>query len=295
MQHSTPYYLGIDGGGTRSRAKIFDEYGQCLGMAEAGAANVATACEQAKHSILEVSIQAIKNASISGLTQLNELHVAAGLAGANVTSAELELKAWQHPFASFSFASDLQTAVVGAHAGEEGALLIVGTGSCAASWHRNELVQYGGHGFILGDKGSGAWLGRQAVSHTLECLDGVVAPTAVSQRICEFLQFNTTNEFVECFHQAAPSRFGELSPVIMQLANDNEATALQIVRDGAGYLSGIARKALAHCEGKLALCGGVASAMLPFLANDVQKAIVPVAHSPEWGGIYLFYRDRCAV
>lgn len=292
MQHSTTYYLGIDGGGTRSRAEVFNEFGQCLGVADAGAANVATAGEQTKQSILDVVVKAIENAKLSGSIQLHDLHVAAGLAGANVPSAQLTLKAWKHPFASFRFASDLQTAIIGAHSGEDGALLIVGTGSCAASWYQNKLVQYGGHGFILGDKGSGAWLGRQAVSHTLECLDGVLTRTAFSKHVCQYLQVKTTEELVEQYHQAAPSLFGELAPIVMQLACDNENAALQVVQDGADYLSKIARNALNHCKGKLALSGGVASSMVPFLAKDVQEAIVPVAHSPQWGGVYLFYQDH---
>ncbi len=293
MLHSKTYFLGIDGGGTRTKAKVFDQTGQCLGVAESGPANIASSLVQAKQAIVEVVCKAIKNANINHCVRTDELHVAAGLAGANVASAHKGLEAWEQPFASFRFASDLQTAIIGAHAGQKGALLIVGTGSCAASWHHNKLKQFGGHGLTLGDKGSGAWLGKQAVSHSLECLDGIIPQTLLAERICQYLQLDTTQALVEEFHNAAPSRFGELAPLVMQLAKEHEHAAIQIVKEGAEYLSGIARQALAHGNGKLALSGGVAKIITPYLAADVQDAIVPVARCPEWGAVYLFYQDRC--
>ncbi|NMH60143.1 BadF/BadG/BcrA/BcrD ATPase family protein [Alteromonas ponticola] len=287
------YYVGIDGGGTRCRATLFDQAGKCLGVAEAGGANVAMNARQAQRSILNAIEQALTRAGLQNQVKLSQLRVAAGLAGANVASARLLLTEWAHPFASFLFTSDLFSTIIGAHAGKEGALLIVGTGSCAASWQNGELKQYGGHGFALGDKGSGAWLGKQAIAHTLEVLDGVTPQSDLAQLFCEHLQLHSADLLVERFHKASSAQFGELAPWVFDAASANDSVAIAIIKDGAAYLSTIARLALTANSGKLSITGGVAAAITPYLQENVRNALVPVAHGPEWGAVHLFYRDHC--
>ncbi|MCW8090838.1 BadF/BadG/BcrA/BcrD ATPase family protein [Alteromonas sp. ASW11-130] len=293
MAHSDTYYVGIDGGGTRCRAKVFDQTGRCLGLAESGGANVASSIETSKLALIDVINKVLVDAGLENTVNLKEVHVAGGFAGANLPSAHQALKNWQHPFKSFKFTSDLYTAIIGAHTGKDGALLIVGTGSCAASWHKNKLTQYGGHGFILGDKGSGAWLGKQAVIHTLESLDGVLHSASFSQRVCQHLQLFTAEDLTDRFHAAPPAWFGELAPLIFRLAEEGDKTALSVIKDGANYLSNIARKALANGERRLALCGGAANSIRHYLHKDVRDTIVPIARGPEWAAVHLFYRNKC--
>ncbi|MCW8108011.1 hypothetical protein OPS25_05825 [Alteromonas ponticola] len=293
MGQSTSYYIGIDGGGTRCRAKLFNSKGECLGLAETGGANVASDVKQAKQSLLDVITEALRVADLHAHVRLADLHVAAGLAGANLSSARHALINWAHPFASFHFTSDLATAIIGAHGGGEGALLIVGTGSCAASWQKNTLHHFGGHGFTLGDKGSGAWLGKQAIIHLLESLEGVFEQTGFCRAIHSHLGLPSAQALVDHYHHAPPSVFGKLAPLVMQSANKGDEKALEIVKEGADYLSKIASLALNSGNSKLAITGGVASLITPYLSCEMRDALVPVAHSPEWGAVYLFYKERC--
>lgn len=281
------YYAGVDGGGTKCRAELYDATGRLLGAGVAGSANIARYGETARHSITDAVSLAVTNAGLDADT-LADVIVCGGFAGANLPSAAAALRAWQHPFATFHFASDLHTALYGAHAGANGAVLIVGTGSCAAALVDGELVQLGGHGFLLGDKGSGAWLGKQAVSYTLEALDRVVSAGPLSDAVCAHYQCTTATALVDRLNQAPPGVFGEISPLLIELAAADEPVARALVQQGCVYLSDIARKAIARSQGQLVLTGGVAGALAQWLDADVKQALTTAQKGPEWGAIALF-------
>ncbi|RDV26850.1 hypothetical protein DXV75_06450 [Alteromonas aestuariivivens] len=286
------YYVGVDGGGTKCRAQVFDFQGQCLGTGVGGPANIAREPDGALHSLVESVTAALADAGLAEPGQFERTPVAAGLAGANVPSANAMLSHWQHPFYSFCFTSDLHTAILGAHLGRNGAVLITGTGSCAAALHDGKLIQSGGHGFQLGDKGSGAWLGRQAASYTLEAMDGVVGNDPLVDAVLQHYQAEDSADLVNLLNLAAPAQFAELAPLVLQLAQTgNSEVAGTLVQSGADYLSEIARRALLHCEGKLVLAGGLAEKIQPWLADDVLKAIVEAQSGPEWGAV--LYMKSC--
>lgn len=286
-EHAPLYFAGVDGGGTKCRAELYDLEGKLLGAGVAGAANIARNGDVARQSILESVSAALVQADLPP-TALQQTLVCGGFAGANLPSASNALKQWRHPFLSFHFTSDLHTALYGAHDGDNGAVLVIGTGSCAAALKDGELTQYGGHGFLLGDKGSGAWLGKQAVIHTLEAIDAIQPKGALAAAVCQHYQAHSATDLVDKLNQANPGVFGELCPVILELANQQEPTATALIQQGSAYLSAIARKAIAQSGGNLVLAGGVAHALQHKLDEDVQARITDSKHGPEWGAIMLY-------
>lgn len=286
-EHAPLFYAGVDGGGTKCRAELYDLNGNLLAGGVAGAANIARNGEVARQSILDSVSAALAQANLPPAT-LQQTLVCGGFAGANLPSASNALKQWQHPFHSFHFTSDLHTALYGAHDGANGAVLVIGTGSCAAALKDGELTQYGGHGFLLGDKGSGAWLGKQAVIHTLEAIDAIQPNGALAAAVCQHYQAHSATNLVDKLNQANPGVFGELCPIILELANQQEPTAVALIQQGSAYLSAIARKAIAQSAGNLVLAGGVAQALQHKLDEDVQASITDSKHGPEWGAIMLY-------
>lgn len=281
------FYAGVDGGGTKCRVELYDSAGNLLGAGVAGAANIARNGEVARQSILTAVEQAIAHANLAP-EAISQTLVCGGFAGANLPSASNALKQWQHPFHSFYFTSDLHTALYGAHDGANGAVLVIGTGSCAAALKDGVLTQYGGHGFLLGDKGSGAWLGKQAVQYTLEAIDGIQAHGQLATAVCSHYQAQSATDLVDKLNQASPGVFGELCPIILELAHQDEPTAQALVRQGSHYLSAIARQAIQQSGGNLVLAGGVANALQPQLDADVRDYIAASIHGPEWGAVLLF-------
>ncbi len=286
-QQPTPrYFVGVDGGGTKCRAELYDSQGKLLGAGISGSANIARHGNTATQSIATAVAQAFTAANVSD-TEITETVVCAGLAGANLPSAAAALRQWQHPFRAFHFTSDLATAIYGAHGGQNGAVLVIGTGSCAAAMVDGKLTQFGGHGFLLGDKGSGAWLGKQAVMYTLEALDGVVPQDELTAAVCNHYQCDTPTALVDRLNQAHPGSFGEMCPAILSLAGANLASATALVTRGSTYLSDIARKAITLSQGQLVMTGGVAEAMQPWLDSDIRDALTATQFGPEWGAVLL--------
>ncbi|WP_100643454.1 BadF/BadG/BcrA/BcrD ATPase family protein [Alteromonas facilis] len=281
-----PFYVGVDGGGTKCKAVIFDNDLSAIAEGIAGPANVARDPVLAIRSIEQAITNAIAKLSFANELRLSDLHVSAGLAGANITSAAEHLGHWQHPFKSFEFMTDLKAATIGAHAGNDGAVLIVGTGSCSAAMRDHVLTQIGGHGFLLGDNGSGAWLGRRAVTETLETLDHVRAPSVLTDKVLAHTGATNSIELIEQFNILKPALFAQLAPIVFDAAIEQDPHALSIISQAADYLSTIAQQAITQSNGQLVLVGGVATAIQPWLTKSVQSAIVPAQHGPEWGAVF---------
>ncbi|WP_371196011.1 BadF/BadG/BcrA/BcrD ATPase family protein [Glaciecola sp. SC05] len=286
-----PIFIGIDGGGTKCRAVVFDrEYNQ-LSTAVAGPANVAKYGKLAYDEMLAAVREALHRLNLEIESEQHRLFVGAGLAGVNVPSAARALQQWQHPFARFDFTSDIHAALLGAHNGNDGAVLIAGTGSCAAGLKGNAVKQFGGHGFALGDKGSGAWLGKTALAKTLESLDGVILASDFTRDLQQHLSIRSANDIVDVYNQAPPSAFAELAPLVIAAARDRDPIALPIVVEGAVYLSNIASRALIYSGNKLALVGGVIEGILPWLDENLNPSTASAHHGPEHGAV-IYQRTK---
>ena len=286
MNNNTPLYVGIDGGGSKCSAMLFNAQGVVLSQGIAGSANAARDFAKTLQSIVESVQLALVNAGFSA-EYMPHLQVGAGLAGACVPSVNQQLKAWQHPFASFAVSSDLMTASYAAHAGKDGALLIVGTGSSAARMQNHKLKQFGGHGFVLGDKGSGAWFGRAAISSTLEALDGLIPLSDLHDMVLNKLGINSSADLVQTMINANPSEFAAFAPDIIELAKLNDLSALSLVKEGAAYLDKLCLRTLHDTSLSLVLMGGLAPSIEPWFSPALRERIVSSHAGPEWGAMRL--------
>ncbi|WP_068373740.1 BadF/BadG/BcrA/BcrD ATPase family protein [Paraglaciecola hydrolytica] len=286
MTNNTPLYVGIDGGGSKCSAILFNAKGAVLSQGIAGSANAARDFSNTLVSIVESVRLALINAGL-GSDSMAGLQVGAGLAGACVPSVNSQLKSWKHPFASFSATSDLMTACYGAHGGNEGALLIVGTGSSAARMQNNKLTQFGGHGFVLGDKGSGAWFGRAAVASTLEALDGLIPLSDLHDMVLNKLGLNSSAALVQTMINASPSQFATLAPDIIELALLHDLSALNLVKEGAAYLDKLCLRTLHGTSLSMVLMGGLAPSIEHWFSPELRQRIVKAQAGPEWGAMRL--------
>lgn len=294
MHKHTPLLVGIDGGGSKCSAMIFNAQGEVLAQGVGGPANAARDLAKSLDAVIESIQHALKQGGFAA-DLMQHLHVGAGLAGACVSSVNAQLKAWQHPFASFKVSSDLMAACYGAHGGEDGALLIVGTGSSAAHMHTQKLTQFGGHGFILGDKGSGAWFGRAAVSSTLEAMDGLIAFSDLHAMVKNKLNVDSTAALVQTMIAASPSEFASLAPEVLALAREGEVNALSLVTEGVAYLDKLCLRTLQDNTLPLALIGGLAPAIEPWLSLPVRQRIIRAKAGPEWGAMRLIHNPQLLV
>lgn len=284
--NSKQYFIGIDGGGSKCRATLYSPDNKQLSTGCAGSANIARDAKGAIASIIEASTIAVESAGLS-VEHLHNIVAGAGLAGTGVSSSNHILENWSSPFKQFFFTSDLHTACLGSHQGNDGAVLIVGTGSCAAKMVDNQLTQYGGHGFVLGDKGSGAWMGKQAIQRSLEQIDGIGEAGKFARCIMDSLGAVTTSQVIETMNFAKPKKFAELAPIIMELAEQQDEDALAIIKEGTEYLSYLCHRVLAHNDLNLALVGGLADRLYPYIDSSIHPFITATKNPPEWGAVYF--------
>ncbi len=172
-----PWYLGVDGGGSGCRAALADGRG-VLATAAGGPANIATDPEGAA-----AAIRGVIEAVLARVPEARgDLRLGLGVAGANVPEAARRL-AGALPFARMAIESDGVTAALGALGGADGIVAALGTGSVFARVDGGRVRQLGGWGFLLGDEGSGAVLGRRLLETALRAHDGHRALTPLLEAV----------------------------------------------------------------------------------------------------------------
>ena len=284
MTHATDVYLGIDGGGTKCKARLEDAQGNLLAEAIAGPANAAHNLTGSVKAVLEASEKAIAKANIKGLT-LNQIHAGIGLAGINIPQVKQAFLKQFLPFASWHITTDLHIACLGAHLGQDGAIVIVGTGSSGVAIHNDQQFEIGGHGFVVGDKGSGAWLGKMAISHCLETLDGITPNNLLSKQVINLLDCDSAYDLVNLTLEAKPALFASIAPLIFQLAASQQEDALLLVNQAATYINKICHRLLSGDLERLSLIGGITQPLTPYLDSQLQAIIRPTQATPEQGAI----------
>lgn len=222
----------------------------------------------------------------AGAISLSQCVVGAGVAGANIASAKQQFEAWSHPFHSMHVISDLHAACLGAHDGKEGAAIIIGTGSTGTLWKDNAFKDVGGHGFPIGDKASGAWLGLKAVQHTLLCLDDLEPMDSLATQICAALQSNDTDTIVSQCATFNTHHYAALVEHMLPLLYTKQARVSALFKEGAQYIERMAGKLLTEHSHGLAMIGGLSSVYSTYFSDSVKARLVACKATPQEGAIH---------
>ena len=279
------FYLGVDGGGSKSVARLVSSRDGWIGTGISGAANPFTDYQGALQSIREAALLALDDAGMPG-EQLSELVAGVGLAGVNVPSMARLIGEWQHPFKGMHLTTDLEIACLGAHRGGDGAVIIAGTGSVGVSVVDGNSLALGGHGFQLGDKGGGAWTGLEAIKAVLLADDGLGPDTVLATMLEDQLQGKGL-AIVEKMAGSSPDAFARLAPRVLEAASEKDEVATAILSEGGNYLSELAAKLWQTTPPRMSMIGGFADAMLAWMDTSVTERMSPVLDEPEMGAVYF--------
>jgi glucosamine kinase len=223
-------FLGIDGGGTGCRAAVADAQGRLLGRAQAGPANIASDFAGSVQNILAAAEAALAQAG--GVAAL--VAAGLGLAGANAAGAVERLRG-ALPFARMAIETDAITALRGALGEDNGIVAALGTGSGFGARVDGTIRQIGGWGLMLGDEGSGAWIGRAALSAALRAAEGFAPMTPLLADL--LTEFDGPQGIIAFSLSARPAEFARLAPRI--LAGDDAAAVAIIARAKADIAEAI--------------------------------------------------------
>lgn len=233
-------FIGIDGGGSKSKVRIEDAAGKLLGQAIGGPANIRLSVEGAWGSIHAALKEALRPLHLCLENKNYRFHAGIGLAGCEVPEAVDAFLKYSHPFSTLKLNSDAHIACVGAHQGAEGAIIIVGTGVVGYQIEAGQSTRVSGWGFPHDDEGGGAWLGLEAVRLTLQWLDHRIEKSPLVEDI--FAYFNQDIEyFVSWANRAASTDFARLAPIVINHSQQQEAAAAGLMKRAACAIHRVAQ------------------------------------------------------
>ena len=257
--------IGIDGGGTTTRAVIIEqtEQGlQALGRGEAGSSNHYNVGLDATAANIQTAIElALKEANLPGSAIES---YGFGLAGA-CTPAEQELLSGKlAPLAhgqDFVVDEDAAAAQSGAFAGGAGAVCIAGTGAnCFGINKQGERGRADGLGPLLGDRGGGYRIGEAALRAICSANDGSGPQTSLLEPCLQALGVANVDELVQIVYQPEFSRtqIAALFPVVLQEAANDDQIAKGMLHDAGRDLACTTLAVLKKLDlQRVAIVGGV--------------------------------------
>lgn len=282
------FVLGIDGGGTSTRARLARPTGEVLGEGKAGASGLGQGIEQAWRNI-ELAIE--RAAQASGLTgpqmpRPGNCALGIGLAGANNAVWRAEFMATNPGYALLVVDSDSFTALLGAHRGKPGGVVIVGTGSIAQALHADGTRSTsGGWGFPSGDEGSGAGLGLRATTLTQHALDGRRLPSELTRAVLSATGGSAAALLDWCC-KAGQHEYATLAPLVFDCEAEDQAAA-QLLQDAVQAMERLAVALDPDAALPLALWGSIGQRLAPRLAPSLQARLVPPQADALQGAIQL--------
>lgn len=313
MSNQPRFFIGVDGGGTRTTAVVVDENWRVLGQGSAAGSNY--------HTVGMDNAIAHIAAAIDGALS------AAGLGRAEVTAAGFGLAGVRRPpdfermtlplqslgFEKFHLDHDAAAAWAGALECQPGVIVIAGTGSIAFGVNaKGERAIADGWGWLLGDAGSGYWIGREALRKVCALADGrdEREASAFTAAILQHLGLLSVDELVDYVYQypgLSREQTAALTRVVLHCAEQGDFVARDIFFHAGMELATTTEAVMARLNmGKecfVSYTGGVWEAqafvlptfkgMLKRLNGLPEAQIIPPRHPPAVGAAMLARSMLC--
>ncbi|ESQ82506.1 hypothetical protein AEAC466_16710 [Asticcacaulis sp. AC466] len=277
-------YLGVDGGGTRSRARLQDSDGKILGEGQSGPANIRLGLDLAWNNILAAIDVAL---TVAGLDRsvLSRTVAVFGLAGIVTEDDVIRVKARANIFNTIAIWPDYHIAAIGAFEGADGGVQIAGTGSSGYAVIDGKGHTLGGWGFSLSEKGSAAALGRDAIRTALEASDGLVTQTPFTKAV--IAHFGDPAAIVDWSETALPMDYGALSPLVFRYAKLRDPVATSLLRHLAADCGRFIQQLVYIGAPKVCFMGGLASLIRPWLPQTAIDCLTEPKGDALSGALHL--------
>jgi glucosamine kinase len=301
-----PYYLGIDGGGTKTTCAVGDD-SIVLATASAGPSNIVRVGEATTRESLH---QAVRQAcAAAGIPPSEVSRTCVGGSGA----ARPELAAIVREFLAEMLSTpvevvgDMQIALEAAFDEGPGVIVIAGTGSIAYGRDRQgKTVRAGGWGFAIGDEGSAHWIGRAAVIALLGASDQneAAGDSALAAALFRAWGVRSLSDLARAANSVPPPDFSALFPAV--LATKDELAA-QVLRSAGRELAQVADIAIGRLFAKaepgpvpVGMVGGVfrhAELVRQVFYNELRRLdpraeVIPQVVEPVEGALRMARRGK---
>jgi glucosamine kinase len=233
------YRVGVDGGGTVTRARLQDPGGRTLGQGSAGPSGLSQGVAQASRHVQQAIAAAFESAGLRCPAPA-AIALGLGLAGAEVAALRSEFLASNPGYALGLLENDGITQLAGAHAGRPGIVVSAGTGAVAAAKYADGSVRRcGGWGWPAGDEGAGSWLGLQAVRALQNALDGRALAGPLAAAVAGAIGPDAAA--VQAWSaEAGQHACAQMAPLVFAAAVQGDAQAVALLETAAAELARLA-------------------------------------------------------
>jgi glucosamine kinase len=232
--------IGLDIGGTKTRGVRF-ENGQAVADESVGSSNVQNVSRE------EAALHLAELFARIGGGEVAQVYAGAGGIDTDEDAAALAALIAPHvPGAKITVVHDSRL-LLAAGGASTGVAVIAGTGS--AAWGKNaqgEEARAGGWGYLLGDEGSGYWLGREAVRHSLRRMNQGLEPDGLTTALLRSCNVDDPNKLIALFHSPETGRryWAQQARLVVEAADAGHAPSQALVEQAGADLAGLAAQAL---------------------------------------------------
>ena len=278
------HVLGIDAGGTMTVCVLAGEQGRVIAEARNSGANLQAVgeleVEKVLHQVMDDTL---------GDRGILPQAICLGIAGVDRDDDSAVVRSIMRRIAYKArtlVVNDALVALVAGAGPEPGLVLIAGTGSIAYGRNRRaRAARAGGWGYVLGDEGSGYWIGRRALAAVVRQSDQRGRPTLLTARLLQHFGIDKPQDLVQVvyYRNLRPPAIAALATHVSQAAQDGDEVAQAILAEGAGELLGAAQSVIARLDldAEPFVCvfaGGIFQAV-PWLGDELHARLV--AASPR--------------
>ena len=285
------FLIGVDGGGSGTRVRLARTDGVEFAEGVSGPSGLMHGIDNAWAAVEEAAAMAFRAADMA-FPDKSTIAIGLGLAGVHNKQWAAAFVAANPGYARVALESDGHTTVLGAHRGQPGAIIALGTGSVGEVKQANgRHVEVGGWGFPAGDEASGAWMGLRAINHVQQVLDGRMPAdefaTDVAQA-CGGSEDVPRNAIQNWLAKATQTNYAQLARIVLA-HGDSNATARAILLEAGRQVELMANALDATRTLPIALCGGLAAPLRPYLPATVLARTVQAQGDSAAGALRLIH------
>ncbi len=235
------YIVGVDGGGSKTEAVIVDtENMEIIGYGVSGPSNYHNiGINRAVINIMDSIIKALENSMLE-IEIFDSLCIA--LAGLDT---RYDMRYVRDRLVAFNWSKkiviehDAHEALMAGSYGNPGISVIAGTGSIAYGWDGKNRYIAGDHGWLLGDQGSGFWIGYQALQMAVKMLDGRIPRGPLADLVLKHFNVRDKEELSYTIYQLGFSveMVASLAPIVKKAYEAGDQIAEKILKNAASELA----------------------------------------------------------
>lgn len=236
------FYLGIDGGATKTKFMIADNTGKIIDEITLGSSNPIDIGYEKCVSVLKEGIERICNG-----IPYSEINLFAGISGGTSGDNQRKINEFLSEFGFHCFAngSDAENIIAAGLKGKDGVAVIMGTGSCAFVSKGGKIYRIGGLGYLFDFAGSGYDIGAHGIAAALRFEDGTGEQTSIRRGILRRTGKKSVLESLGEFYSQGKAEIASYAPIVFEAYYDGDGVAASIIKNNMRHTA-----MLVHAAGK---------------------------------------------